>query len=566
MRKINRKNGFTKALNLLTLGALVVYASFLGVFFMPQEVDSSASYNSLLVLENKYNEDSVNQWEFIDDDGIKGYLLYNSYGPEFEYRFEANGLNDQDYVLIYYADPYPGSPALMIDEGTASGGNLVLQGSNNTGDLPYDSDPNKYNLVPDNYVHRTGAKIWLIPASDYDADNEKTTINWHPHSETDLLFETDLIHYTKTTDLNKELILENKDSNWDIVPDTTQARLYYNDYAEKFNYKLKASGLEINQTYALIYYADQQERFDNWGGDNPGALITEVIANEKGNITETGHKDLGMNLPEDSDWNNSEDADYCNYHNGYDDYDHCNGAKIWLVPSDDYNETDNQLTSWNPDNYLFETDLITYTKATEDCPNLKELFEEAYQSEEGDDSGKYEAVLDFDDDGKISLSDFGVLGNNFDNSEWCGDILKELEPEKGLSDDSNLSPISEVSSTEELEKNNDVNDKIDSSHSVEIKPVIKEKLASKENTLTITGNPTNNLQEEEKTADQVVTSNDNSVTKNESTDKTVSQTDGEVQGATDNKIDNKVIETENELPQAGTNFLTWLVDLFSFGI
>ena len=34
------------------------------------------------------------------------------------------------------------------------------------------------------------------------------------------------------------------------------------------------------------------------------------------------------------------------------------GAKLWIVPNSDF--TTGGLTAWNPDNYLFETDLIIY--------------------------------------------------------------------------------------------------------------------------------------------------------------------------------------------------------------
>ncbi len=36
------------------------------------------------------------------------------------------------------------------------------------------------------------------------------------------------------------------------------------------------------------------------------------------------------------------------------------GAKIWLVLSDDYDESSKMMKAWNPTEYLFEYDLITY--------------------------------------------------------------------------------------------------------------------------------------------------------------------------------------------------------------
>jgi hypothetical protein len=34
--------------------------------------------------------------------------------------------------------------------------------------------------------------------------------------------------------------------------------------------------------------------------------------------------------------------------------------KIWLVPEGDVDTANDQFTSWSPNNYLFEVDLISY--------------------------------------------------------------------------------------------------------------------------------------------------------------------------------------------------------------
>ncbi len=164
----------------------------------------------------------------------------------------------------------------------------------------------------------------------------------------------------------KTLILENKDTaNWQPITESgdTQTRgvLTYNTAGPEFNYTFAATGLTQGETYSLIYYADQQTRFTNWGGDSPGALIDTFIADGSGNIPATaGNIDLGMDLPDSNDWNASAAPDYCEGHNDYDHYNTCTGAKIWLVPSSEYNSVGKKLTTWNPSAYLFETDLIHY--------------------------------------------------------------------------------------------------------------------------------------------------------------------------------------------------------------
>ena len=154
--------------------------------------------------------------------------------------------------------------------------------------------------------------------------------------------------------------LRRKDNNWGVIDPNTTAMLSYELAAEKFNYEFEANGLEAGNDYSLIYYADYSYREDNWGGDNPGALIAEFTADQKGNISETGSKNLKMNLPHADDWNSSQEANYCDS----DGYELCRGAKVWLVPSKYYDSDDNKLDTDNWNSYrsdiLFETDLITY--------------------------------------------------------------------------------------------------------------------------------------------------------------------------------------------------------------
>ena len=166
---------------------------------------------------------------------------------------------------------------------------------------------------------------------------------------------------------NRSLLLENKSADWQaITGDGIRGFLTYNTAGEKFDYTFQATGLQLNTLYALIYYADQNPRFDTWGGkinDSVGRVITTFTTDGSGNIPLTGGSDDlgGIDLPESPDWNISPDQDYCDYHNTYDDYDTCTGAKIWLVPT-------SALTSgnilpvivWAPSTFLFETDLIHY--------------------------------------------------------------------------------------------------------------------------------------------------------------------------------------------------------------
>jgi hypothetical protein len=75
-----------------------------------------------------------------------------------------------------------------------------------------------------------------------------------------------------------------------------------------------------------------------------------------------------MSLPHSDDWNYGTEpfnGNHANYCTSPDNYKHCTGAKIWLVPSSGYDTATKSLTTWVPSNYLFETDLIAYTKGTD---------------------------------------------------------------------------------------------------------------------------------------------------------------------------------------------------------
>jgi len=153
------------------------------------------------------------------------------------------------------------------------------------------------------------------------------------------------------------LILENKNSSWGIISDDIQANLSYNSTGPEFEYSLTATGLQPTTGYSLIYYADKQDRLTNWGGDNPGAFIEGFTTNNSGGYN-SGDKsvNLGMNLPSKPD-KNIDTYDYCT---GTDKYKTCHGAKIWIVPSIDYDKSATKVINWNPTKFLFETDLIHY--------------------------------------------------------------------------------------------------------------------------------------------------------------------------------------------------------------
>jgi len=133
---------------------------------------------------------------------------------------------------------------------------------------------------------------------------------------------------------------EKNPSDWTIVEDGAAGILGYNLGGPTFDYVFVSSGLEPETEYSLIYYADP------WAGNNPGALIATMTTDVNGNVSISGGSvDLNTDLP------NSADGNYLD------------GAKIWLVLSGDYNSgtaSTGPMTGWQPTEYLFEHNLITY--------------------------------------------------------------------------------------------------------------------------------------------------------------------------------------------------------------
>ena len=180
-----------------------------------------------------------------------------------------------------------------------------------------------------------------------------------------LLDAADTGSYTITTTATipedvKLLTLDNKDSNWARTPgDGIKGYVIYTPEESTFDYYIYAKGLAATTEYSLMYYADMPDRFVNWGGDNPGALIGTGTTYTDGTLKTPGTMAISAqsgNLPREPDANIAE-----NFYGGAPDYYLTpHGAKLWLVPSSDY--TAPALTAWNPTAYLFETDLIEYTE------------------------------------------------------------------------------------------------------------------------------------------------------------------------------------------------------------
>jgi len=129
------------------------------------------------------------------------------------------------------------------------------------------------------------------------------------------------------------LYLYEKDPDtWEIVEDGAWGKMKYNISGPEFDFVFNGHGLVEGTEYTLIYYPDP------WPGTGLICLGSGTV-NEEGNIHIAESVEIDTDLPIEEDEND--------------------GAKIWLVLSEDFN-CDGEWSAWNPTEYLFEEDLITF--------------------------------------------------------------------------------------------------------------------------------------------------------------------------------------------------------------
>jgi predicted ribosomally synthesized peptide with SipW-like signal peptide len=174
----------------------------------------------------------------------------------------------------------------------------------------------------------------------------KVIQSYHLHATTPNDYQGDTLSFTIEFYAQQlegtQLVMENKVKAQPGEPSVVQfgdgmvGYLDYQTVGSKFNYTFSATGLQAGTSYSLIYYADP------WAGNHPGALIATFLTDGGGIASTSGSVNLNMDLPAVGDDNL------------------LLGAKIWLVPTADYNAGTKSMTAYNEPLYLFETYLIWY--------------------------------------------------------------------------------------------------------------------------------------------------------------------------------------------------------------
>ena len=132
---------------------------------------------------------------------------------------------------------------------------------------------------------------------------------------------------------NQIFLYEKDPTTWEIVRPGAWGKLRYSTIGPEFEYSLLARGLNPLNMYSLIYYPDP------WPGLGLRVIALFLTPDSNGVIRHDGSANIG-DIPILSDEN------------------YLLGGKIWLVLSMDVGRE--TMIQWNPTEYLFENELITY--------------------------------------------------------------------------------------------------------------------------------------------------------------------------------------------------------------
>ncbi len=160
-------------------GTVTTIAVIMGLLVVPVLAKSPTGPSGKSNVGHVYLYEKDAEWTLVEG-GAWGKMKYNLSGSTFDFVFNGHDLPiGQDYTLIYYPDPWPGTGLICLGSGVVNEyGDIHIKESVDTGDLPIETDENG------------GAKIWLVLSDDVSCSGESEMVAWDP---TAYLFEGDLI-------------------------------------------------------------------------------------------------------------------------------------------------------------------------------------------------------------------------------------------------------------------------------------------------------------------------------------------------------------------------------------
>jgi len=169
------------------------------------------------------------------------------------------------------------------------------------------------------------------------------------------------------------LYLYEKDPvTWNIISNGSWGKIENRLSEEEFEFVFNGYKLNVGHEYTLICYPDP------WPGEGLICLGNSTV-NKEGNIHITKSVETSDLLTID---------------------DENEGVKIWLVLSSDVDFVNSKMIEWNPTDYLFEHNLIYFSKmqtvesSEKDCKEIKKSEKEINENK-GEENSKELAENDF---------------------------------------------------------------------------------------------------------------------------------------------------------------------------
>lgn len=286
--------------------------------FIWENMEPGQSKEINLAIKNDGN-DPVKIWKIIKNVNVSENGIIE---PEQEW-YDENGVaekNDMDSAIIY---------EMFVDGNLAAGkkAGITLDKIKNHYiglvklDQPFNPENGDGILYP-------GKTITVLQKYYFKEDTE----NWAQSDQMIFDIEIEARQIGASEPLKQISFMDNKYPGWNPTADGRMGILKYDSYGLKFNYDFLGVGLNPAKDYCLIYAKDP------WGAAKP--LIDSGMTDSNGKLVLFGSKNLG-DLPSLNDTN------------------HPHGAKIWLLPCDEYTGS----IGWPPHNdWLFDNwpGLINY--------------------------------------------------------------------------------------------------------------------------------------------------------------------------------------------------------------
>lgn len=134
-------------------------------------------------------------------------------------------------------------------------------------------------------------------------------------------------------------LYEKDPGTWEIVPGGAWGKMKYNLSGPEFDFVFNGHDLEADVDYTLIYYPDK--------AGNPWPR-EDIICLGSGTANGGGEVHIANSVATGDLPDGGVDLNV--------------GAKIWLVLTEDIDCDTCEMSGWNPTEYLFEYDLITFTE------------------------------------------------------------------------------------------------------------------------------------------------------------------------------------------------------------